>query len=422
MTHSGWEVRLYSRTNTGPVGPWTLVDILSEYKGFNFTKVVNDAGSGSITMDYRALSAAVKLALTKQCLVAFAKPEKRLEGIWSSLGTDVAFGFLPENLEHSYGSPQEYNITLSGPGVAEALNRSIVLPATYPNTSSPAQRPFTAVRPLDCWVDLRAEAAVREASGAWITPWVTFGGDLKAVDSNNVAWPANSAMNIEFELRSGSGLLEVLKWAQEFGDFDFSVQFNGYQDQLLTHVFCFQDQRQDLTNKIAFFLGRHHLSGKRTHTRESIMSHLYSTVTEAGIGDRINHFSGSAWFNYGMREFFWAQAEQFQHSHANQLGLKILNSKIFEITNLTFEVVPNLDHRAFIDYDIHDKVTYDNHLLELRVPTIIKGIAVSVRSDPAEEVHEVMIETPVETLARRLYNAQNRLEQQFKYNSKLTQV
>jgi len=334
-------------------------------------------------------------------------------------GTDICFGFLPESIQHNITAPNNHQITVSGPGVGEVLNRSVALPAGYgPGAGGPDNRPILAGRPLDVWETLRAEAAARSASGIVMPPWFTFGGGIMVTDSAGVAWGSDTYMNIVFEIRSGTGLFDVMKWSQSFGGFNFLADFQG-RNPVNTYMFVYQGFRKDVSGKVGLHLGRHILSADKTESRESVMSHMYSSYTSAGTS-RINTISnGDAMFKYGKREFFWSDASDYSFTDAEVLANKLANSKRAAPLTTTLEINPNVDFNAFIDYDVFDRITYDNSELGIRGPFTVMGIAVEVTED--NERQQVLLETPIETFNRRLYAESNRLQQRFKFNSRILQ-
>jgi len=410
----GWEIRLYQ--NTPPSPQWVQQDILSEYKGFNFVKVVNQTGSGSITFDIKNLNTTNQALLNRDVFFAFCKPAKYGEDTAPIRGTDICFGILPENITHSILGPNNHEVKISGPGLGELLNRSVVLPAGYSVTSTgPDQRELVANRPLDVWADMMAEADVRQSSSILVPPFSGFGG-IKITDSSGLGWDPATIMNINFVFKAGIGLLDLLKWAHSFGGFDFMVDLTQ-RNPVQAYTYAYQGLRADVTGKVGLHLGRHVLSADRVTSREQTMSNLYGALSR-GL-TRPSVFNGAAQLQYGKREFYWTEATEYFDPEAQQVATKLANARMFANNTTTLQIAPNLDFKAFIDYDVFDQITYDNLELGIRGSYIVKGIAVDVQGQ--DERQEILLETPMESFQRRVYSELNRDQQIFKFNTRSMQ-
>lgn len=415
MEDLGWEIRLY--LNTWANTTWDQQDILPEYKGFSFTKVVNDAGSGSITFDSKSLSPANLALLERDVFFAFCKPGKYGVDAGSPQGTDICFGFVPESIQHIIQGSNSHEIRISGPGLGEILNRSIILPSSFgPLSGGPEDRPIFSGTPIAVYETLRLEAVARNASAILVPAWFTFGGTIINVDSANVSWDPATFMNVQFQVRAGTGLFELLKWAQAFGGFNFLVDFTG-RNPVRTNMFAYQSFRKDVSGKVGLHLGRHVLQADKVISRESTMSDLWSSFTDSS-GSRVSVFNGDAQFKYGKREFYWTDAEGYTQPDAQSIATKLANSKRAATQTTSLHIAPNVDFRAFIDYDVFDQIVYDNSELGIRGLFQVMGIAVTVQDQT--ETHEILLETPVQTFNKRVYSEFNRTQQKFKFNIGLT--
>jgi hypothetical protein len=411
----GWEIRLY--LNTAPSGTWAQQDVLDEYKSFQFTKVLNQAGSGSIIFDSKSLSPANLALLDRDVFFAFCKPGKYgVDGAATQQGTDICFGILPENITHSIKGPNQHEINISGPGMGEILNRSITLPASYPSLAGVNNRPILSGTPIAVWETLRLESQARNAAGMLAIPWNNFfGGGIISRDSAGVVWDPATFMNIVFEVRAGTGLLDLLKWAYDFGGFNFLIDYQG-RNPVQAATFCYQTFRADVSGKVGLHLGRHILSADKTISREATMSDLLGDLDSSATG-RPSVFNGDAQFKYGKREFYWTDSTSYNFPDAQAVANKLANSRRAAANTTTLEIAPNIDFRAFIDYDCFDQIIYDNSELGIRGKFTVMGIAVDV-SETGER-QQVLLETPIETFQRRVYAEVNKDQQTFKYRSKL---
>jgi hypothetical protein len=419
ITDDSWLVKLYTREDRGW---WTLHSIFNEYQSFTFHKVINDSGNGGITFHFHSLTSSQLSALNGLCLIAFCKrPKLEFGAVNLGYGTDIAFAILPEHYDLRYSGARDHVLTISGPGIGRGMDFGVTFPFGYNGSNSPSNRPISALRPLDVWVDLINEANVRFINAnqngfgfPYLSPV-----DYKTVDYKGIAWDSNLNINATFEIKSGTGLFELLKWAQGFGGFDFSVEFSG-QSPLNVWVIISQSPRNDVSNKVGFHQGRHHLEGSQVLSREGIISDIHVNYTSGGLGSWTNSINNATAFRYARREFWWEDGAQYTFEEATKMANTLNTLRSVPSSTITFDIVPNLDHRAFIDYDVMDTVFYGNPLLFPDAKTEnVKVVGIAVRVEGDDERQSVMLETPSDTFHKRAFEHMQRQEYWFKYNARM---
>ena len=143
------------------------------------------------------------------------------------------------------------------------------------------------------------------------------------------------------------------------------------------------------------------------------MSDLWSSFS-VGPDSRVSVFNGDAQFKYGKREFYWTDAGDYNYPDALSIATKLANSKRAAAQTTALHIAPNVDFRAFVDYDVFDQIVYDNSELGIRGLFQVMGIAVTVQDQT--ETQEVLLETPIQTFNKRVYAEFNRAQQKFKYS------
>lgn len=355
----GWELHIHDRE-----APLTRLAIINRWKRFAVSKVLSDAGSQTIAMDFD--DPQLSDTLIRQVFIDDENPIKFVRN-----GVPRFAGF-PEDAEEAYVTAEEekgYNP--SGRGVAKYLEWATVLPPLYPAHTS-LQWTWTETPPMDAWLDLFNAAVARGNLCSLMTPTFTA-----THDSAGVPW----ATSLNMEVNPGGDLLALLRRFAEAADARWVVNPDLTID--VRQTFGFHRE-----NQVRFFITESQITNVVTRSRRGIANTVYTVASNQAVPFVADAASQVKW---GRRELLVETANARDSIAAQTFGAILLKTTKDELLSFSIKVRPDSPGReVFIDYDVGDWIWIEGDVEWLSDAFQVQAIAFAVNEDGDEELELTM--------------------------------
>lgn len=381
----GWEIRLRS------IGSVNDSAILGHWRGFKFSKVLSDVGSGEVTLDLddplisdnSDFNDRLYSLIDEQFVINFY-----YDGVWQ-------YAIVNDQPVQTYVDSSEVRaLEVSGEGIGSIMSWTTILSPQIFATYALLKWTWTATSAMAAWWDLWADGDSRTASVFRTRP--TFS---TSADSKGVPWA--DSQDIEIEL--GSNMLERLKQFAELSAADWQVYL---ADTGLSYysLKVAQSFGVDRSSTVRFYVGKNQILNQVTRDRKNIANVVYVNRPDSFTTEVVDEDSLATWTR---REAFVQAPNATDNTAIQRFAELLLANNKDQLVSIAIKITPDTGTRPLTDFDVGDFIWCESPDGVLDGSYKVTAISVSV-DDTGNEDWEL---TLVSNLELKLIQIQRKINQ-----------